>query len=249
MKKLIPILVLFLLPIVVTAQTKITSEVPARTVTLPLLITAAAIDSINPCAFAVLIFLIASLIIVSKKMMLKIGSIYIATVYITYFLAGLGILTFIQTTGLSRIFYYLAIAIALIAGIINIKDYFWYGKGISFKIPSSKKPLIKSWISKASIPSAIALGFLVSAFELPCTGEIYLTILALIAADGVAATSYLLLYNFIFVLPLIAILLAAYYGLEVEKMKKWKESNKKLMRLGIGLFLITLALIMLVRWL
>lgn len=258
MKKLI-VLILFLLSIPL-AQALVTSTenvsgvyVPSITagaqmqVTIPLILLAGLIDSINPCAFAVMIFLLACLIAISKRLMLKVGIVYIATVYITYFLAGLGILTAIQTTGISSVFYLVAAAIAIFAGLISVKDYFYYDKWLSLKIPASKKPLIKKLVSKASVPSAIVLGFLVSAFELPCTGGVYFAILAMLAANSLNAVGYLLIYNFMFVLPLIAILAFGYYGMKIEKMKRWKESKKRLMKLLIGIFLLILGIMMLIR--
>lgn len=211
--------------------------------TLPVVILAAATDSINPCAFAVLIFLLAYLLALKAgRRILKVGLTYIAVVFIVYFLAGLGLLTFIQMTSFGRVFIKIAAAIAIISGLINIKDFFWYGKGITLKIPESKKQLIEKYIHKASIPAAVILGLLVSAFELPCTGGIYLAILSLLAdkATRVNAIPYLLLYNFIFVLPLFIILFVVYKGVKPEKLEAWRKRKRKWIRLVMGLVMLGL---------
>ncbi len=221
---------------------------PAKKIelTLPAIISAAVIDSINPCAFAVLIFLLLYLTTLgASRRVLKIGVAYIATVFIVYFLAGLGLLTAIQSLGWTRQIFYVAAVISIVAGAINVKDFFWYGKGITLAIPKSKKPLIEKHIQKASFPAAIILGVLVSLFELPCTGGVYLAILSLIAKNAYAmAVPYLLLYNLIFVLPLLIILFAVYFGVSAEKAEKLRVEKRKWLRLFMGIVMIALGLAM-----
>lgn len=213
-------------------------------VTITAVISGAAIDSINPCAIAVLVFLISLLSVLNNsRKMLMIGLIYIGIVYLTYFLAGLGILKLLGlVSGSITLGIYIFAGILLIVlGLINIKDFFWNGKGISLKIPESKKPLIEKYAKKASIPAAIILGFLVSAFELPCTGGVYIAILSLLAVKSsfITGTTYLLLYNLIFVLPLLLILLIVYFGYSSEKMEKLRQQSRSFLRLIIGLLMLT----------
>lgn len=223
-----------------------------KKVTLPLVLGAGLIDGINPCAFAVLIFLLTFLLEISstKRRMVKAGSVYILAVYITYLLAGLGLLTVIQISGVSSIIVKAAAAFALFAGLVNVKDYFWYGQGFSFEIPKSKKGVIEGWTKKANIPAAIVLGFLVSMFELPCTGGVYLAILAMLAntMTKTAALGYLLIYNLMFVLPLIAILIFVTKGMKAEHIESWRNAKKNWMRLVLGLFLLALGVGLLLGW-
>jgi len=221
-------------------------------ITLPLIIVTGLIDGINPCAFAVLIFLLTFLLSISnrKKRMLKAGIVYIFAVYVTYFLAGVGLLSVIQVSGLSRIIVKVAASLAIFAGIINVKDYFWYGKGFSLKIPESRKKIIEKWTKKANVPAALVLGFLVSMFELPCTGGVYLAILAMMAntVTRIDAIGYLLLYNIMFVLPLILILILIFYGMKAEHIENWRKSKRNLMKLILGLLLLFLGLGLLLGW-
>jgi cytochrome c biogenesis protein CcdA len=217
-------------------------------ITLPLIIGSAAIDSLNPCAFAVLIFLILYLMTVkNKNKMLSIGILYVAVIYIVYFLAGLGLLSFIQSIALTKFFYTFTAILAIILGLINLKEVIWEGKGFTLAIPDSKKAVLNKYIRKATLPATIILGILVAIFELPCTGGVYLAIISLLAdtQTWLTAVLYLLFYNIIFVLPLVIILLAVYFGLDPEKVDKWRKEKKKWMRLGIGLVLIALGVIML----
>jgi len=83
-------------------------------------------------------------------------------------------------------------------------------------------------------------------FELPCTGGVYLAILGLIAKNAYAmAIPYLLLYNIIFVLPLVIILLAVSFGFSAEKAEKLRLEKRKWLRLVIGIAMIALGVAML----
>jgi cytochrome c biogenesis protein CcdA len=217
--------------------------------TLPLIILGALGDSINPCAIAVLIFLVTFLISIKKRgtKFLLIGGIYIFFTYLTYFLAGLGLLAFVKKFEVTHYLYYIAGVAVVIAGIINIKDVFFEGKGFSLAIPASKKPLIQKYIQKASIPAAIMLGVLVSLFELPCTGGIYVAIIGLLAEEVtyIQGILYLLFYNLIFVFPLILILFISHFSLSSETINAWRKKNKKGLRFVMGVVMIILGLLML----
>ena len=106
---------------------------------LPILITTALVDSINPCAIGVLVLLISTLLALSdnKKNMIKVGLIYISAVFLTYLLAGIGLLYFIQQFNIAKPLGILVGAIVIFLGLVEIKDFFWYGKGFSLTIPSS----------------------------------------------------------------------------------------------------------------
>jgi len=220
--------------------------------TISAVVLAALVNSINPCGFSVLIFLLVYLTSLgSRRKILTVGLTYIAVVFIVYFLSGLGLFTVIQSTGvITRVVYKIAAIIAIIAGLINIKDYFWYGKGITLAIPESRKPLLEKYIHLASIPAAIILGILVSLFELPCAGGVYLAILSLLSKKMtmVQGIPYLLLYNLIFVLPLFIILFVIYKGLDPQKAEKWRLEKRKWMRLVMGLIMLILGIIMLLGW-
>lgn len=221
-------------------------------VSLPLILMAGLVDSINPCAFAVMIFLLTFLLEVSSstRRVVKAGLAYIGSVYVTYFLSGLGFLSFVQLMGISGVIVKIAAVIAVIAGLINIKDYFWYGKGFTLKIPESKKGVIEEWVHKANVPGAIVLGFLVAMFELPCTGGVYLAILALMAdtMTKLSAVVYLLIYNVMFIAPLVVILFVVLRGMKVEHIENWRQSGKNVMKLAMGLLLIILGVAMLWGW-
>jgi cytochrome c biogenesis protein CcdA len=199
--------------------------------TLPIIILGAIGDSINPCAIAVLIFITTYLIAVKKrgKDFLAIGLVYVLFIYITYFLAGIGLLSFIKKIGISDYVFYITAVAVIIAGLINIKDVIFSQSGFILSIPESKKEIIKKYIVKASVPAAMILGVIVSALELPCTGGIYIAVLGLLANQATLTQGYiyLLIYNLIFVMPLIFILFITYFSLTSETINSWRKKNKR----------------------
>jgi len=178
----------------------------------------------------------------ARKRMLSIGIIYIIAVYITYLLAGLGLIWFqgiLIGLGLAVYLGMVVGIILLIFGILEIKDFFWYGKGFSLAIPARFTGNIKNRAAHVTGLSAVILGVFVAMVELPCTGGPYLAITAILASGfDILALYYLIIYNFIFVLPLIIIVALAGFGIKYEKMKAWKQSKKKWMRLIAGILLI-----------
>lgn len=219
--------------------------VEATLPTVLTVITTAAIDSINPCAIGVLILMI-SVLIGSKqsvKRMLLLGSLYIFSVLIVYLLAGVGLLYFLSTIPL-WITEYLSVFVGILiifAGILEIKDFFWYGRWFSLTIPGNFTKKIHHLSNRVTIPGVIVLGAFVSAVELPCTGAPYLAIITLLS-QYFDFTAFLLLifYNIIFVFPLILILLLIAGGMKLQKIKSWKNHNKPYMRLLMGLLLVWL---------
>ena len=216
---------------------------------LPLILFTGLADGINPCAFAVLLFIMAFLIEISssKKRLIKITIAYISALFTVNIL--LGIIYFYTSIkfGNPELIRNIAIVLALIAGGINIKDYFHYGEGITLKIPESSKKYIQKLTKKATVPSAIILGSLVALLEAPCSIPIYLTVLEVLKGHGqniLQIMPYIVTYNLMFILPLILISGAIYYGGEAKVIEKWRNSHKKSMKLMIGIILIILALAM-----
>lgn len=211
-----------------------------------ILILIALIDAINPCAFGVLIFLMASLLKMgSAKRAMHAGLIYSIVVFATYFLVGLLLYNIISAFAESSFFSYFYIIIAVIIfilGLFQLKDVFWYGKGFTLRIPAKAKPIIESLMNNTSLISILILGILVSLFELPCTGEVYFGILTIMAKHEVFALSYLFVYNLVFVLPLIILTILIAKGVSPEKIQNWTNEKKKYMKLASGLLLLALAI-------
>ncbi|MDI6806485.1 MAG: cytochrome c biogenesis protein CcdA [Candidatus Aenigmarchaeota archaeon] len=210
------------------------------------IIGAALADSVNPCAIAVLLILLSALIASGRKRRaLRAGLAFTISIYVTYFLFGLGLFSALQISGLSFWFYKIIGIVAVIIGLANIKDFFWYGGGgFVMEIPRAWRPTLKKMLSSVTSPlGAFLLGFAVCLFELPCTGGPYIVILGLLAERMTmfAAIPLLLIYNVFFVLPLLIITLMIYLGFStVEKTTEWKEKNIRKLHLIIGLIMLVL---------
>lgn len=213
--------------------------------TLSVVILSAAIDSINPCAIGVLILMV-SVVLGGKGSvgrLLFLGGLYIFAIFLTYLLAGLGLIYFLANVPLF-VAEYLALIVGsfvILAGLLEIKDFYWYGKGFSLQIPPYFAEKIHKYSERVTVPGVIFLGVFIAGVELPCTGAPYLAIITLLSLNfDFYAFMLLILYNIIFVAPLVVILLLVAGGMKVDKIKNWKEGNKGYMRFAIGFMLIAL---------
>lgn len=214
--------------------------------TLSIITVSAAIDSINPCAIGVLILMIS--VILAKKgsvsKMLLYGGLYIFAVFLAYLLAGLGLIYFLATIPLA-VTEYLSIGVGILvilAALLEIKDYFWYGRWFSLSIPGGFAKKIHQYASsKLTLVGVVLLGAFVAGVELPCTGAPYLAIITVLSLNfNLTAFLMLVFYNIIFVAPLLVILFLVAFGTKLSAVKKFKQEGRGVMRLGIGLLLIGL---------
>lgn len=214
--------------------------------TLGIVLGAAAIDSINPCAIGVLLFLTSVLLRSSgdKKTLITLGITYITTVFVIYNFSGLGLIWFQHTLierGFAEMVGTMVGTAVVVLGLLEIKDFFWYGKGISLEIAPAYKEKLSEMATKISWFSIITIGAFVAMVELPCTGGPYLAVTAMLAKSfDMQAFLYLIIYNLIFVLPLLFILILVYCGASLTQLKFWRQKNRKWMNLSSGLLMISL---------
>jgi len=214
--------------------------------TLVVLLGAAVIDSVNPCAIGVILFLASVLLRVSDRRgaLLRLGGVYIATVFVVYMLSGLGLVWFqhaLIERGFAEV---VGVGVGLLViglGLLELKDAFWYGRGPSLEIPARQRERLVRMSERITLAGVVAIGGFVALVELPCTGGPYLAITALLARSfDLRAFLYLALYNAIFVLPLVAILLLIAFGSSTRGLKRWRQTNRKGMNLAMGTLMIAL---------
>ncbi len=232
----------------VTSETQSASAELTPELTLPIIVGFALIDSINPCVIGVLLLLMTVLLKTKKRRAVLVnGSVYTVGVYVTYLIGGVTLLSVFNAVRdiqlLSQLFYIIIGFFVLLAAFLEIKDYFWYGRGFSLAIPKRFVSTIESNAKKShtSLFSAFLFGSIVTLIELPCTGAPYLAIITLMSQSGVqfySALLLLLLYNLVFILPLIVIIYLAYKGIGYKKMEGWRREHKGKMRLAVGLMLL-----------
>jgi cytochrome c biogenesis protein CcdA len=159
-------------------------------------------------------------------------------------LSGLGLIWFQNVLigkGFAEITGIFVGSFVVILGLIEIKDFFWYGKGISLEISPQYKEKLTEMAQRFSFVGIITIGGFVAIVELPCTGGPYLAITAILAKSfDLQAFIYLSVYNFIFIFPLLGILILIYFGASTLKMKQWRIENRKWMNLASGILMILL---------
>ena len=217
-----------------------------------LVITAGLLDSFNPCAIAVLLIFMALMLTLKKerKTIIILGISYIFAVYLTYFAIGLGLLKTLFLFNLPTIFSEIVGAVLIGWGLWSLKDYFFPKLPFRLSLSLKSREIVAGFAERFSVPATLLMGFLVAIFGFPCTGGIYIATLALLASQETyfKGLLYLLLYNLMFVLPLIIIFAAATNRLVAEKLIDLNEKNQRLFRLIIGLITMVLGLA-LVFWL
>lgn len=218
-----------------------------KKVTIPAVISAAAVDAINPCEFAILIILLTTILAAGiRKRALYAGLAFSLSIFISYYLMGLGLYSAIQAAGISKAFYAIMAIVAVVIGLFNLKDYLWYGKWFIMEVPLSWRPRMKAVLRGiTSVPGAFLIGFVISLFLLPCTSGPYVVILGLLAETTTRnyAMALLLLYNLIFILPMIGITLAIYFGFTTtEKAEEWRQRKLKTLHLIAGIILVLLGI-------
>lgn len=220
----------------------------AEGLTIPAIIIAAAIDSVNPCTFAVLVLLLGTLIVAQrngkKGLVLKAGLAFTIAIYISYFLLGIGVFTAIQAAGVQKPFIIVVSSLAILLGLWNMKDFFAYGKWFSIEVPKRWRPMVKKLTSSVvSIPGAFFVGVLDSLFLLPCSSGPYIAILALLSKNSskVEGLWYLALYNLIFILPLLLITFAVHFGYTTTaRAERWRSARLGKLHLLSGILMLLL---------
>jgi glutaredoxin len=247
------------------------TEIPdAAAITLPLIGTVslesrslavstaiiAFVDGFNPCSlWALSVLLALTLHTGSRKKVFVIGLAFILVTALVYvlFIAGLfSMFSIVSFLGWIQI---VVALVALFFGLVNIKDYFWYKKGLSFTIDDGKKPGIykrmrnvltagDSWGAILAATVVMAAG--VSLVEFSCTAGFPVLWTNLLAAQGVDGGTFgilLLLYMLIYQIDELGIFLVAVFTLRSSRLE---EKHGRVLKLVGGTLMLTLAGVMLI---
>ena len=219
----------------------------------------ALVDSINPCALAVLALMLVAILTYNpqnKKIVLLSGLTFLSAVFVMYLIYGLLIVKFfgfIQALATIKIWLYKSLGIlGVILGLLDIKDFIHYKPGgIATEMPMSFRPKVKRIISGITGPKgAFFVGLFVTLFLLPCTIGPYIICGGLLSSCGlIGSLPWLLFYNLIFILPMLLIVLIIYFGIrKVESVSGWQEKNIRNLHLISGLIMLILGFMMLLGW-
>jgi cytochrome c biogenesis protein CcdA/glutaredoxin len=226
----------------------------------PVVIFAGLIDGINPCVFSTLIFLMSLLTVsgISGNKLLAVGSVYCLACFFSYLALGLGIFGFIRLfTGLEYLRFALELSMAfllLFLAAMSFIDAWKYGKShdekdVKLKLPALLKniihKLLKSGLySRWLLPGIFVTGVIVTFLESICTGQVYVPTMALLANNSLAGKwfFFLVLYNVMFIIPLIVVFMAVYSGIDKFKLIEWSRKNVVAGKISMGcLFLLLLS--------
>jgi cytochrome c biogenesis protein CcdA len=228
-------------------------------VTMAKIISLALVDAVNPCAFAVLLLLLTAILAYNpgnKRSVLLAGLMFIAAVFAMYFTYGLIFIKFfqlIQTLNVVKIWLFRALAVAaIIFGLLNIRDFLKYKPGgLGTEMPLMLRPRMQAIIARVTSPrGAFITGMFVTLFLLPCTIGPYIIAAGILSVfDMLANIPVLLLYNLIFVIPMMAIVGIVYLGLSgVKDVEQWKNRHITRLHLAAGILMLFVGVALLRGW-
>ncbi len=211
-------------------------------------VVAGLIDGINPCAIAVLlVFISATLLAVGATMegslaarrraLFKGGAAYVAGMFITYLLIGFGLMGFAGALRQDHIGTKIFAVVAIGWSILALQEALLPELGERLRMPPMLHSRAQSWVQRASLPGLFVAGSLIGLCTVPCSGSVYIAVLALIStrADLGQALGYLVIYNLAFVVPLIALLGAAATPAAMRVLARWQLHNRARLKLALGL--------------
>lgn len=225
-------------------------------------------EGMNPCALATLVFFISYLTMVGRKRkeIFWGGLAFSGTGFITHLLIGIGILSFVQHLSFlplfSQIVYFITFLFALLLGIFSLYDYIQLKKGrpskMKLQVPNFLKKKIHQMIRARSnvleankeslsirfLLAAVVIGFIVTLFQSTCTSQVYLpTILFVTNIPSLKgnAVLYLILYNFVYILPLLVIFGIVYWGVTSEQLSFFLQKRASTIKLLTSAFFFALA--------
>ncbi|MEI7881890.1 MAG: hypothetical protein WCI95_13600, partial [bacterium] len=245
-------------------QAVLTSRI--KQFTLAGILMAGLLDALNPCAMATIVFFMSLLSAagVRGRGILMAGGAFAVGSFMTYTALGFGVLRVIHLfEGFHKVRMVANVvmaAILMLLAVLSLRDAFRYGAShkpsdISVKLPSRlmrwAHAVMKGGMGhKSVVVGGLVTGVVVTALESVCTGQIYIpTLVMLIKCGGgysSRAIGYLLAYNLMFVLPLVILFILVYQGLKWQAVLEWSKRNVVVSKTLMGLFFITMAVMMLV---
>lgn len=213
----------------------------------------AGLDSFNPCAFFVLLFLLSLLVHAhSRKRMLLVGGTFVLCSGLVYFLFMAAWLNLFLLVGQLEYMTDLAGLVALVIGAINAKDYFFFKEGVSLSIPEAAKPrlfarmrgLLHSESTTTLLLGTVVLALAANSYELLCTAGfpmVYTRVLTLNQLSSQAYYLYLGLYNLVYVIPLAVIVGVFTWTLGSRKLT---ENQGRILKLLAGVMMLMLGAVL-----
>jgi cytochrome c biogenesis protein CcdA len=220
------------------------------------------VDGINPCAFTVIVFFVSFLTVAGykRKETALIGAVYIFAVFATYLAIGLGCFKALYSLKafylVSKLIYSVVGALTLYLGGLALKDYFLFKKTgkteeMALQLPRFIKNRIHSIVGEyyrkdkkervnrldKLLVSAIIVGFLVSLLEAVCTGQMYVPTIVFVLKEAslrARALSLLFLYNLMFILPLVFVLIFSLAGASSKEYEAFARRHMGMIKIAMA---------------
>jgi cytochrome c-type biogenesis protein len=224
--------------------------------TIPAVLAAGVADGFNPCAFALLVlFATYTLTLVNavtaggtptleaRRRLLGSGALYVGAVFVTYFIIGLGLLSFLGWLGRDHLVARVASMVALLMALWMLKDVFLPGVGPSMMAPGGTHGRMQRAMERGGLAGMLIAGVLVGICTVPCSGAMYLQITTVLHASGGGPTglALLALYNIAFIVPLLALLLVVSNRRVLGQIGRWNRANSPWIKAGIALAVIAMS--------
>ncbi len=236
----------------------VTGIISRPEITLPTIIVAGIVDGINPCAFTLLLLFISALlatvgnagpdaVTLARRRMLLNGGAFIFAIFLAYLLLGTGLMEVSAALAQNHLGARIGALLSILLGLWMLKDYFLPGIGPKLAAPRWIGGRIRGIDGAASMATMFGLGALISLCTVPCSGAVYIAIISLLALQDsfVLSYGYLLIYNVMFILPLVVILLAASSRMGLRRMARWNLHHRDGIKLALGGGVVLLGLVIL----
>ena len=225
--------------------------------TVPTVLAAGVLDGLNPCSFALLVlFATYTLTMVNavtadgsptslaRHRLLGAGSLYVGAVWITYFLIGLGMFSFLSFLGQDHLVTRIAAVMALVMALWMVKDVLLPGVGPSMAAPAASHGWMHRAMERGGLAGMLIAGVLVGICTVPCSGAIYLDIVGVLHASGggAAGIALLALYNLAYIAPLVILLAAVSDRRALGRLGRWNQANSPWVKVAIAVVVVAMSL-------
>jgi cytochrome c biogenesis protein CcdA len=254
-------------PLVARAQRSLQKRYEA--VGLGVVLGAGLTDGVNPCAFAVIVFFVSYLTYLgrNRRQIFWVGAVFTLAVFLTYYAAGLGLATLVDRVFawshiVGKVAYGAMAVLVLTAAVLSLRDAALCARGharrMVLSLPEGLKKKVRLTISRQAragltTGGTFALGIVVALIELPCTGQTYLPVITYMvdnsATSALGPLAWLFLYNLCFIVPLIVVFLAVFFGLSSERLTAVFQRRMAVAKLALGVFFAVLFCLMLWQFL
>ncbi|MDQ7848785.1 MAG: cytochrome C biogenesis protein [Armatimonadota bacterium] len=218
----------------------------------PTVIVSGLLDGLNPCAFGVVLSLVALLLAgialgEARPRLWRVGGAYVAGMFLTYLLLGLGVISVVAVLTRTHLPVRIMGLLVVILGLWMLKDAFLPGTGWRLEMPAAFHGSVRKMLAQTTPVGLFAAGGLVGLCTVPCSGAIYMGVLALLARQPfLPRLGYLLAYNVMFVLPLLALLVVVASRRTLNRIAHWYVPRKSLARAVLGTLTLILGFVVLV---